>query len=120
MAEFNIIDYMSGLTGYVLDESILQRIALERGVSEVDAYELLTERDRDLLTADILLAVLMAGNTIPSFQHQHGQFSTSTGQQNIKDKDSICNLLRYYYGKWGDEKLDLIPVSSLRWINECG
>lgn len=120
MAEFNIIDYMSGLTGFVLDESVLNRIALDRGVSEVDSYEALTERDRDLLTADILLAVLMAGNDLPSFQHQHGQFSTSTGRQNIKDKDHICNLLRFYYGKWGDEKLELVPVSSLRWIPECG
>jgi len=120
MAEFNIIDYMSGLTGFVLDESNLNRIALERGVAEVTEYSDLTERDRDLLTADILLTVLMAGNTLPSFQHQHGQFSTSTGQQNIKDKDHICNMLRFYYGKWDDEKLELVPVSSLHWINECG
>ena len=120
MAEFNIIDYMSGLTGFVLDESVLQRIALDRGVSEVDSYDVLTQRDRDLLTADILLAVYMAGDDLPSFQHQHGQFSTSTGKQTIKDKDHICALLRFYYGKWGDEKLDLIPESSLRWIPERG
>lgn len=120
MAEFNIIDYMSGLTGYVLDESILNRIALERGVAEVDSFDALTQRDKDLLTADILLTVLMAGSDLPSFQHQHGQFSTSTGKQTIKDKDHICNMLRWYYGKWDDEKLDLIPVSSLHWINECG
>lgn len=120
MAEFNIIDYMSGLTGFVLDESVLQRIALDRGVSEVDSYDALTQRDRDLLTADILLAVYMAGDDLPSFQHQHGQFSTSTGRQVIKDKDHIAALLRLYYGKWGDEKLELIPESSLRWIPECG
>lgn len=118
MATFDIIDYMSGLTGFVLDESILNRIALERGVAEVTSYSALTEQQRDLLTADILLTVLLAGNTLPSFQHQHGQFSTSTGQQNIKDKDHICNMLRYYYGKWGDAKLDLIPESSLSWIAE--
>ena len=120
MAEFNIIDYMSGLTGFVLDESVLQRIALDRGVSEVASYEALTQRDKDLLTADILLAVYQAGDDLPSFQHQHGQFSTSTGKQTIKDKEHICNLLRFYYGKWGDEKLDLVPTSSLRWIPECG
>ena len=120
MAEFNIIDYMSGLTGFVLDESVLQRIALDRGVSEADSYDVLTQRDKDLLTADILLAVYQAGEDLPSFQHQHGQFSTSTGKQTIRDKDHILNLLRYYYGKWGDEKLELIPESSLRWIPECG
>lgn len=120
MAEFNIIDYMSGLTGFVLDESILKRIALDRGVSETESYDELTEQDKDLLTADILLAVYQAGDELPSFQHQHGQFSTSTGKQTIKDKEHICNLLRFYYGKWGDEKLALVPTSSLRWIPECG
>jgi hypothetical protein len=116
MATFDIIEYMSGLTGFVLDESVLKRIALERGVQEVTAYAQLTQRDKDLLTADILFTVLLSGNNIPSFQHQHGQFSTSTGQQIIKDKDSIINILRNYYGKYGDEKLELVPTSSLQWM----
>lgn len=116
MATFDIIEYMSGLTGFVLDESNLRTIALERGVLEVTEYTQLTQRDKDLLKADILLTVVLAGNNIPSFQHQHGQFSTSTGQQNIKDKDTIINILRNLYGKWGDEKLELVPTSCLTWM----
>ena len=116
MATFDIIEYMSGLTGFVLDESNLKTIALERGVSEVTEFAQLTQRDKDLLTADILLTVILAGNNFPSFQHQHGQFSTSTGQQNIKDKDTIINILRNLYGKWGDEKLELVPTSCLQWM----
>ena len=113
---FDIIEYMSGLTGFVLDDSVLRRIAIERGVSEVTAYEELEERDRDLILADILMAVYFAGYELPSFQHQHGQFSTSIGKQTIKDKDSLLAWARRLYRKWGDEKEDLVPTSELSWM----
>lgn len=116
MAAFDIIEYMSGLTGFVLDESNLKTIALERGVSEVTEFSQLTKRDKDLLRADILLTVVLAGDNIPSFQRQHGQFSTSTGQQTIKSKDDILDILRNIYGKYKDEKLELVPTSCLQWM----
>jgi hypothetical protein len=117
MAAFDIIEYMSGLTGFVLDESSLKTIALERGVSEVTEFTQLTQRDKDLLRADILLTVVLAGDNIPSFQRQHGQFSTSTGQQTIKSKDDIIDILRNIYGKYKDEKLELVPTSCLQWMD---
>lgn len=117
MAAFDIIEYMSGLTGFVLDERNLKTIALERGVSEVTEFSQLTQRDKDLLRADILLTVVLAGDNIPSFQRQHGQFSTSTGQQTIKSKDDIIDILRNIYGKYKDEKLELVPTSCLQWMD---
>ena len=113
---FDIIEYMSGMTGFVLDESILRRIAIERGVSEVVSYSELGDRDKDLIFADILMSVYFAGYEIPSFQHQHGQFSTSIGKQTIKDKDSLLAWARRLYRKWGDEKEELIPTSDLSWM----
>lgn len=106
---------MSGLTGFVLDEAALKRIALERNVSALTSYSQLTEQMKDLLLADILYTVYLTPYNIPSFQHQHGQFSTSTGQQVIKDKDSIYSTMIALYRKWGDKKLELIPNSSLQW-----
>ena len=111
---FDIIEYMSGLTGFVLDDTVLKRIAFDRGVSEVVSYEELTDRDKDLILADILISVYLAGYDLPSFQHQHGQFSTSIGKQTIKDKDSLLALARRLYGKW-DEEL-ILPESSLQWM----
>lgn len=53
--EFDLLQYMSGLTGFTFDKAVLVRIALERGVAEVTAFDQLTKRDRDLITADLLL-----------------------------------------------------------------
>ena len=113
MAEaFNIIDYMSGLSGFVLDDSVYRRIATERGVLEARCYEDLTERDRDLLLADILYVVLVSPNTLPSIQHQHGQFSTSIGNQPIRDKDALYRLMMRLYRKWKEEKEEISSFAS--------
>ena len=112
---FNIIEYISGLTGFVLDESVLKTIATDRGVLDVKSAGELTAKDKDLLRADVLFAVYLAPNNLPSFQHQHGQFSTSTGAQQIGDKERIYNMMRNIYRKYGDERAELIPVSSLIW-----
>lgn len=112
---FSIMDYMSGLTGFVFDESVLKRIAFERGVADVVSYDELTERDKDLILADLLMAAYHSGHNLPSFQHQHGQFSMSIGQQVIKDRDSLLAEARRLYRKW-DEDVDVLPTSSLQWM----
>lgn len=116
MARFDIIEYMSGLTTFVMDDSVLKAIAYERDVMNVTSFDDLSEMTRDLLTADILYRAYCGAANIPSFQHQHGQFSTSTGAQNIADKDTIGRQAYWLYRKWGDDKMFLIPQSSLNWM----
>ncbi len=36
--KFDIIDYLSGLTAYVFDVSVLRRVAMDNGVAEVREY----------------------------------------------------------------------------------
>ena len=45
MAGFDIIRYMSSLTGYVFDDAVLERIALERNVAGVASFSDITEKD---------------------------------------------------------------------------
>ena len=40
---FDIIDYLSGLTNFVFDKAVLNRVALDCGVSEVTEYGQLTD-----------------------------------------------------------------------------
>lgn len=57
MKDFDIIRYMSTLTGFDLPSAVLERIALERGLRGVDDYAMLDQRDKDLLLADILFVI---------------------------------------------------------------
>ena len=48
-AKFDIIDYLSGLTGFIFDKSVLTRVATERMVLDVDEYSQLDTKTKDLL-----------------------------------------------------------------------
>lgn len=104
MAGFDIIRYMSSLTGYIFDDAVLERIALERNVAEVSSFAELSEKDKDLLTADLLFVLYTSPSKSASISKKHGQFSMSIGGQTITDKDGICRLMLRLYKKWEDPK----------------
>lgn len=109
-----IIEYLSGLSGIVFDESVLKRIALDRGVDRIEYPESLSQKQKDLLLADLLWTAYISPVTIPSFSRQHGQFSMSKGQQNISNKDALYREAMRLYHKWG-ERLDEDVSSGLKW-----
>lgn len=118
MAGFDIIRYMSSLTGYVFDDAVLERIALERNVAEVGSFSEITEKDKDLLTADLLFVLYTSPSQSASFSKKHGQFSQSIGSQKITDKDGIYKLLMRLYQKWDDPKVKEVEEigGGLEWM----
>ena len=118
MASFDIIRYMSSLTGYVFDDAVLDRIALERNVAGVASFSEITEKDKDLLTADLLFVLYTSPSKSASISKKHGQFSMSIGGQTITDKDGIYNLMMRLYQKWEDPKAEELEDmgGGLEWM----
>ena len=56
MEALSIIDYIDGLTAFVLDKAVLKRIAFDRGVLDIDPKDL-TEKQKELLHADVLFVI---------------------------------------------------------------
>ena len=116
--KMDIIDYLSGLTGFVFDKAVLQRIALDRQALNVDPKEL-DVKTKDLLRADLLYTAYISPNVWASHTHAHGSFSQTTGSQTIynEDKERIYNVFMGIYRKYNDEKLEEIEDSStLQWL----
>jgi len=112
---FDILSYMSGLTGFTFDKAVLTRIAFERGVSEVTEYSALTQENKDLITADLLLTAYLSPNTWASFQQTHGSYTKTIGSQtiNFKSKEQIYNYLYKIYTQYEDEdKLAMLSDNS--------
>lgn len=118
MSNLSIINYMAGLTGFILEEDVLLRIAHDRHISEDTQPCDLSQRDKDLLLADILFTVLCSPSELPSRSRQHGQFSETIGKQAIGNRQMLYDTMLRLYGKWNDGRLAFLSGGGLRWIDE--
>lgn len=119
--KFDIIEYLSGLTGFVFDKAVLKRIALDRGVYGVKCFSELSQQDKDLMRADLLLVAYLSPNVWASSTHAHGSFSETIGSQTVytEDKERIYNQFINIYKKYDDEKLTEVEDlgGNLQWLD---
>lgn len=118
MNDFDIIEYLSGLTTYVFDKSVLVGVARDRGVLGVQLYEELEQEQKDLLLADLLYKVYVGANSSASISQSNGKTKVSVGSQTINDKTGIYNVMYSLYKKWGDDKLELVTSLQSTFTNE--
>lgn len=117
METFDIIEYLSGLTGFVFDKAVLKRIAYDRDVMGITDYKELTADKKELLLADLLMVVYLSPNSSASHTNQHGSFTVTVGSQTINSKDDIYDVMMGIYKKYGDAKAESIPsASTLVWM----
>lgn len=119
MAQFDIIKYISSLTGFVVDASTCERIAMERGVDSVTSISELEQKDKDLLLADLLYYIYLSPNSSASMTKNHGAFSQTVGSQTINDKKDIYNTMIALYRKWDDDMLEAVEAmgGGLQWLD---
>ena len=119
--KFDIIEYLSGLTGFVFDKAVLKRIALDRGVYGAKCFSELSQQDKDLMRADLLLVAYLSPNVWASSTHAHGSFSETIGSQTVytEDKERIYNQFINIYKKYDDEKLTEVEDlgGNLQWLD---
>ena len=119
--EFEIIEYLSGLTQFTFDKAVLKRIALDRGVAEIDDYEDLTTEQKDLLRADLLYTAYLSPNVWASSTQSHGSYTKSIGSQTTysEDKERLYNIIVGIYKKYSDDKLTEIQdnEATLQWLD---
>ena len=118
--KFDILDYLSGLTAYVFDKSVLKRVAMERDVMGATSIDDLDTKTRDLLRADLLYVAYLSPNVWASHTNQHGSYSRTVGSQTIYvgDKDRLYSTFIAIYKRYGDEKLEEIEGTqgNLQWM----
>ena len=121
MEKVNIIEYLSGLTAYVFDKAVLKRIALDRGVLDVEDCSELDQKTRDLLKADLYYTAYLSPNVWASSTHSHGSFSQTIGSQTIynEEKERLYNMFMKIYQQYDDDKLSEVSASdsNLQWLN---
>lgn len=121
--KFDIIEYLSGLTSFVFDKAILNRVAFECGVCNVETYTDLTEEDRDRCKATLLETIVFGPHQTASSTSQHGSYTLTVGAQTITSQalETIKAELRRLYTKYSeDTKLEALNASGgeIKWVSE--
>ena len=116
--QFDIYDYLSGLTGFYFDKAVLKRIAMRRGVLNATNIGDIDQRMEDLLTADLLMTAYMSPTSTPTMTKKHGSYSQTIGSQTINTKRDIYNIFVHLYRKWGDDKLEDAELldGDMQWL----
>lgn len=86
---FDILDYICGLTDYSISKSVATNIAFKRGVHNIENYDELTDKLRDLLLADVLVSLVFRPKKTASWSKSKGSDSTSTSSSTSSTGQSI-------------------------------
>ena len=114
-------DFLSGLTAYTFDISVLKRVALECGVAEVKEYSELTEEQKDRCKIGLLETLLLTPYQSASQTDRHGEWHTQTGAQTLSaaNIERVKNEIKGLYKKYGEEeKLESLENAdaNLEWM----
>lgn len=107
----NIIDYLKGKVGFYVNQGVILSILLDRGYSSTTRPIDLSQKERDLLLADLYLY----GSTIQSGMIKRGDFSQSQGNF---DSKSLLERANSIYKAYGDTKYNPNLGGTIKWIEE--
>jgi len=121
--DFNILDYLSGLTNFVFDKSVLNRVALKCGVADMSDFTEMTDEKEDRCKMMLLETIVYGPHSTASSTNQHGSWTLTVGSQAITEAalESIKSELKRLYKKYGeDEKLEALEDTGgmMQWIDE--
>lgn len=106
-----VLEWLKSSTMYSsFTEKNFEKIAFDRGISPSDdVYDesVVTKRERDLMTADIIYtAVLLRPSNTASLSQSHNGFQKTIGsEQDFYQDDKIRYAIRIYK-RYGDERGD--------------
>lgn len=111
-----VLEWLKASTRYSFEEQNFIKIALDRGCDpddEVYDETVVTKRQRELMTADIIFtAVLLSPSNTSSLSQSHNGYQKTIGQeQDFYQDDKIKYAIRIY-NKYEDDRGDTLAELS--------
>ena len=107
-----VLEWLESSTTYSrFSEKNFVKIALDRGCNpEDDAYgENVTERQRELMTADIIFtAVLLSPSDTSSLQQSHNGYQKTIGSEQDYYQDEKIKYAIGIYNKYDDKRAEIL------------
>ncbi len=110
-----VLEWLKASTRYTFEEQTFVKIAADRGCDvNADVYdEGITQRDRDLMTADIIFtAILLSPSNTASLSQSHNGYQKTIGQEQDFYQDDKIKYALAIYNKYDDSKADLLIAAQ--------
>lgn len=107
-----VLEWLEAATRYTFEEQTFIKIARDRGCQPTDdVYDesVVTKRQRELMTADIIFtAVLLSPSNTSSLSQSHNGFQKTIGQEQDFYQDDKIKYAIAIYNLYGDERAEIL------------
>ncbi len=106
-----VLEWLKASTRYTFEEETFKKIAYDRGCDpDEDVYVgSVTERQRQLMTADIIFtAVLLSPSSTSSLQQAHNGYQKTVGSETDYYQDDKITYAIRIYNLYNDERADIL------------
>lgn len=102
---YTIGDYLFGCVSFAVPEETVVAKCVDRDVDPTEAYANVSQRERDLLKADLYIWICMGPTKVNSVSDSDNGWSHSEGgyQLTDEDKDRMLAYAKTIYDKYGEE-----------------
>lgn len=111
-----ILDWLTSSTRYTFDKKTFIAIAMGRGIGDVESdFNTLTDKERDLLFADIIFtAVMLSPSSTSSISKSHNNFQYTVGAEtDLYQKDKL-DYAMYIYKRYDDPKYEVLASTKAK------
>ena len=109
-----VLEWLESATRYTFETKTFEKIALDRGCEpDEEVYETTTQRERDLMEADIIFtAVLLSPSNTASLSQSHNGYQKTIGQEQDTYRNDKIKYAIAIYNKYGDDKAALLAAAQ--------
>lgn len=109
-----IEQYLVGKADFNLQEATVQAILVDRGITAGSDVTALTERQRDLATADLYMFLAQSSTSASGDYESDGGWQRQRSSKNVYDRSGLRALAKMLYAKWGVDVPDPSGVIRMR------
>lgn len=114
---FDIISYAQSLVGYPVPRATVERIIDERGLKDVQSWDEVTTRDKNLIIASLLFFMFTSPSNTGSRSKSHGDYSVTIGGTIITDKNDMFALMNRIWQNPDQELWEILSdIGGCNWM----
>ena len=111
-----ILDWLTSSTRYSFDEDAFVAIAAGRGIADANApLESLSEKEKDLLIADLIFtAMMLSPSSTSSVSKSHNNFQQTIGSETDLYQKSKLDYAMYIYKRYDDSRYEILANAKAK------